>query len=532
MQKLLIVDDEPLFREGLINTIDWSSLGIEVAGEAFNGKEALTFLIESPVDLVLTDIRMPEMDGLEFIRRAAEIYPGLCFIVLSAYDDFHQVKQAFQLGIVDYILKSEINTAELGDIVRRQRHRIPVLPGDRTSLTSAFADQGRTLFLQQILKNSIERRLAWTDMPDLPEITGTGGHAPVCMAVITLRRTLSRETPEAIGREMNDALTRIEAFLTSREDWIHYRDMQQFVLIRRIRENRSDPGDWQSFGRTTEDLRREIGVLLSQTFPKMSVCAGFADPESHESLWRKKMEAEQSCSYSFFRGPDRTIASVHYRRSLDYPAVIPEAQFRAFSQLFEKRDWNGLRREIPAFQLLPLRCRGADLDEAENLFRRYYYFLNTLTGRLGMAGCPEILEALERFKSLEASKAVLEEYNGWLREVLLLICAKGENRFKISHRVIDFLEKNYARDVSLATVADALELNSSYVSRIFSRETGSGFNHYLLQFRIGKAIELMEQSPDKMYEIAEKVGFANPESFCRGFKKITGVSPGKYCQKK
>ena len=146
MIRLLIVDDEPLFRSGLRRTVPWEALGFQVVAEAINGKDALDQLAERGVDLVLTDIRMPVMDGLELLDRLRPL--GIPGVVLSAYDEFSLVKQAFRRGAVDYILKDDFDDGDFRRIAAELSAPLQSSPNSDTLAVRDRAFRARVLLDQ------------------------------------------------------------------------------------------------------------------------------------------------------------------------------------------------------------------------------------------------------------------------------------------------------------------------------------------------------------------------------------------------
>ncbi len=521
MLKLLIVDDEPMFREGLIHTIDWDALGVTIAGEAYNGLEALKFIEREDVDLVITDIRMPELDGIELIRRVCEIRPYIRFIVLSAYGDFSQVKQAFQLGIVDYILKSDIDGRELEQIILRQKEEF----GERREIgdeeMSSYNRRTRRMFIQQLLRNCVDRRLGLGEIPELTRYLGIEEGGALFCIVMQLNHINPSVSSEELSQERMRGRELVENHLQDSEEWIGYWDSQSLILFFRSRS----PVDWQLFSGRAEVLRRDLSHAFRSTHPDLEPTVGMSSFKPTSNPFRLKNEAEKACLYSYFRGIGRCISYQHYQRSLEQEMKNCETLFRQFSALLDRRDLDTLKDGIDRFLIPPLKGNGGQRQEIQDLFRKYFYHLRSFCDQ-------PVLESLNdmflEFSSLEAGGAPLECYNEWLRRTVVQVQAKMAMSLSLSHRVARYLETRYQGDVSLSEVAEHLQVNPSYLSRAFSKESGKGFAQYLQELRIHKAQKLMEESPLKIYEVAEMVGFQSPESFSRAFKKVTGTSPGKY----
>ncbi|MBF9016402.1 MULTISPECIES: response regulator [unclassified Oceanispirochaeta] len=527
MLNLLIVDDEPMFREGLIKTIDWKSLGIQIAAEAFNGVEALKALSENNIDLIITDIRMPEMDGLELIRRAGREYPDVRFIVLSAFDDFSQVKKAFQLGIVDYILKSDIQESELKEIIDRQRlevrNRSESAKWDRTE----YARKTKRLVFQQLLRNCVDRKLSLKETPELQEYFNYSEVCPVYAVTLCIHHKEYSLGKDLIIKEIQEGVQLIENLISDViDDWTGYSDSPNIFLFHSPARELS----WTDLSRRTETLRAESQESLNRKLPDLILSAGFSSVKKSSNLSRQKSEAEKACSYSFFRGIGTSIAYKHYQNSLEFPETDYDSLFRDFAATLKNRDLSKIIEFIKKYQPNPLRINGASRNVVIEQYRKYHYHLLSFYEQMGLDQEESITKVFDLFPAMEASSAPFSDLIIWLNTAVNLIYEKMSGRHSLTKQVCRYLNNNYSRDLSLTEVAEYFNVNSSYLSRVFSKEEGKGFAAYLLDLRIRKAIELLERRNLKIYEVSEQVGMMNPESFSRGFKKVTGLSPSEYVQ--
>ncbi len=523
MLQLLIVDDEPMFREGLIRTLDWKSLEVAVAGEAYNGLDALDFLRTNRVDLVLTDIRMPEMDGLELIRRASDLFPDIGFIVLSAFDDFHLVKQAFQLGIVDYILKTELEEKTLREVIQRQRDEqkrrsFGGEPG------TGYAGASERLFVRQMLRSSVERRVA-VDALDLPEkqLPFVSGD-PVYSLLFQLHLDeFSRDEDDAVSLT-GELTAHLETFLDSLEGWFGYGDGGGYLLFH-------FPGttmSWRDFSIAAESLRQRTEEYLQSISNRCSLSAGFSTSRV-PNLYRSMKEAEAGCSMYLSRGTGHTYGYSRYEESLKIPAPDIEARLRIFLDYLKKKDMAGLLQEVSTYSLeSPLQINGRAAAELLLLYEKCYYHLLSLCEQMGMENGSELAETMDQFRVIQVSRSPLAVYHRWLKRAVEGIRLQMEGGSSMESRVARYIQENYALDLSLSGVAEVFKVNPSYLSRAFSRKHGKGFNTYLTDVRIARACSLLEEGSMRVYEVAEAVGISNAETFSRIFRRVTGKSPRDY----
>ncbi len=520
MLNLLIVDDEPMFREGLIKTMQWDVLGFSIVGEAYNGIAALKFLERKHVDLIITDIRMPEMDGLELIRRATVHNPEIRFIVLSALDDFHLVKQAFQLGIVDYILKSDIRESELKEILDRQAQEFA---RRRTSLNrqnTVYVERNNRLMLQQLLRNCVDRKLSLKEFPELQEYFNLTGENLVCSVALCIHYTDYSVSAEDVSEYLSKGVLIIESLIIAKKGWLSFSEKNYLYLFYVL----PDHTDWSSFYNNTERFRRELQQRLQKDNSFYKITSGFSSLRKSSILSRQKTEAEKACKFSFFRGIGRSISYQHYQNSLDKSEPDYHNLLKEFGSSLKIRNIKRIKENLRHYQVSPPNTSGSAQQSIKGLYRKYFYQILTFCEELGI----DDKRISNRYHSIEICSAPLTQLNIWFESAINLIMDKTAGYRSLIRLVISYLGKNYNKDLSLTEVAGFFHVNSSYLSRRFSNEVGTGFSSYLTELRINRALELLEKTNLKIYEIAEQVGILNPESFSRIFKKTTGYSPREY----
>ncbi|MBN2657602.1 MAG: response regulator [Spirochaetales bacterium] len=519
MLKLLIVDDEPMFREGLIKTIDWASMDIRIAGEAFNGLEALSIIEKCELDFVLTDIRMPEMDGLELIRAARRIKPRLGFIVLSAYDDFSLVKEAFKLGVVDYILKSEVGEEEILQIIERQQSALSSSGG--SDRNSDYCRNNEFFLKQQLLRSCVERRIELESVPDFAVLFGKPDSRPLCSVFLRLHAFSDVMIPGDSESLIEEVHRKLDDFLYVSEEWVGYWENKRSMVLFDLSPRSAD---WNCFSLRCEELKK----AAANFFPveKGCVTLGLCSFRLDRNFSRVRREAEKACEYSFFRGIGRCISYNHYQSSLDKAQVDIQSLFRHFAGIIDRQEFDSESYE--KCLLNPYSCNGDQKEAITGLYQKYYHYLLAFLEARGTGPDNEQKNLIDLFPHLRSEGASLDDLNKWFRRIMNMLGILENKALSLSSKVSRYLDKHYREDVSLSDAAESLEVNPSYLSRVFSSEMKIGFTQYLLELRIKKALKLMESTNLKHYQIAEEVGFSNPESYSRGFKKVMGVSPSRF----
>lgn len=494
-RRVLIVDDEPFIREMIGAFIAESGTGYQVAGEAINGRLALDFLAENHVDLIVTDIKMPVMDGIDFIREAARLGCSAGIVVLSAYDEFHLVKEAFKLGARDYLLKSEITREELFGVLRRV----------------SVDGEGRSRLLLRILEGRSD-----PGCPDLEDLGLSGGEGNAEYRVLCIR-LLPAEGPPAerkTGSPLREVIQRC------------LRELGEGETV--FTECGNGSAAFLVTGRRAEGLFAALSDSLKEE--GADIAGGLSnpsrDPSAIQDLYRQAVLA--SACY-FFRGRGKLIsyaAVASLERSpvgRDYSGKVDELR-----RLLGLRNSAQMSEGIRNFCVHPQHPSPAEMEAIRGLFTAYHGVLSKAVLEEPEELSSPVRARLSEFETRVRERGTLDEYNRWIRTVLEEYCAVLNSRSRIVRKAVELISNNYTKDIRLSDAARRLEVSESYLSRIFSREMNCGFVSYLSKVRIEKALGLLKTTELKIYEIAEKTGYPNTEHFNRTFKKLLGRSPKEY----
>lgn len=512
---VMIVDDEPIIRVGLRRLIDWEQHGMHLVGEASDGEEALAFLNEHPVDLLVTDIRMPRMDGLELIRQCKQAAMDVGIVVLSCLDDFSFVKEAMKLGAYDYILKPTMEPDELVSILklisgkleeeRREKARIREL-NDRL-------EQSRPYRLQAKILHYLEHG---EPGPELGQELFKDGMKLYSLMVCTMPGQVFsvRES------EHEDVLVAVRLHET-----------QQLLLIeceRSISEN-----EWyQHSYLTAKKLLSQWNEMKDTAAERPFILMGPPMNELDELPNRIAYHREQLSNrfYMNTAGEIYMEAPVH----------------REGSELVnagEKR--NNLLRAISGSNEEAMKLSLQEMLEAIRLAepelpRLHAFVLETVGLAVGYArdnGYIGIHELEQQYVSIDTIMSIhsYSELSRWLTRFFseLANSRKGIRLFQdVQHpfirKAIAFIRDNYHRNIGTADIAEYVKLSRSYLSDLYSKEVGESLTETLTRIRIEAACQLLQKTDKKIYEIAERVGFNDSKTFTKTFKRIVGCSPKEY----
>lgn len=511
MYNVLIVDDEPRVLKLLECIIPWKEYGFSIVGSAHNGHSALVKLAEHKVDLLITDIRMPQMDGIQLIEACSVRYPQLKCIVLSAHDEFDYVKKCIQYGIENYILKP-INKEELIETLLKLE--------DDFEHKALYSDLQFNAFRENMLKRWIYGSI------DEYEFEDRASHAnlPIdysnyCVSAIKLFNVAA----------LNNAYlcTQIRSVIQDRLRGISHlmfqENSKQFVVLLYSRQKPANVklllsavvkdlkkssidafitigSQVSSYASVNQSYRESIALLDYSLFMYKNQIISMSDTMTGErnacgtqamefDVFRDavtRLDKAQSSAFLnmlFAQNTDSSSLDLEYTKSLIRKVLL---QLSAI-----------IKKEVPVFIELP--------EDLDNLFEKYNAIHN----------CSNIITYLV---------AVTD------RTIDLLAQVKGTKSPVVTH-AINHIKSNYGNaNLSQKTIADKLHVNPSYLGQIFKDETGVRFTTYLNEYRIDVAKHLIAQNKQKISEISKAVGYTHQSYFQKVFKKFTGMPPSEFKQ--
>ena len=472
MYRILLVDDEILVRDAIRENIDWKAMDCELVGDCDNGKAAAEFVQTHPVDIVLTDILMPYMDGMELSRFLHDNYPDIVIVIFSGFGEFEYAKKAIQYGVSEYMLKP-VTAMELRNVIGKMKEKVDQQRKEKEKL------ERLTQTSENYQKNAIVIR----------------SRALQGFVDNIKTRQESLEELAALGINLEAACYRVAVFdldLYSDGSLLTAEKRQESALMSFVLFNISDEIiSKEKAGVAYQAGNNKVGALFmgnrTREFEQkiMEICRTIQDKLKVAALKAGKKEnaehiLEQISSEIKEARVDKSRACVYLQqiiRAADETCedMVPD------SRLFSKRD-----------ALLQQVTEQNSFDSAFALVRDHV---------------EEIFQTLSDANS-----------------------SSGQRQARLA---LDYIQKNYMDpDLSLNSICSYLNISTSYFSTIFKDLTGETFTEVLIRTRMEKAKELLENTTMKNYEIAEKVGFADPHYFGISFKKMTGCTPTEYAREK
>ena len=522
LYKIMIVDDEAEVRQAIARKIDWKAVGFEIVADAENGRDALEKAEALELDVVLTDIKMPFMDGLELGAELSRRKPNLKLIVFSGFDEFEYAKEAIKLNVVEYVLKP-VNAAELTAILDRVRRALDAEIEQRRNisrLTQAYQESLpllREKFLQDLLRGPMDPQVleAQAERFGLAVREGAYKVAAVCGMVSGAERrpALSAElVPVSVQQMLSDALrdrcrSEIVVGVSS-------------ILVATAWERDPVESLMRILGEVCAECERILGVTLT---------VGIGRPcQKLEELYRSCREARAALEYRAVVGPGKPIYIQDMER-LDRTA--PEGDSHREQQLLSVIKF-GTREQIAAMVDKLLSDGEGEWSDQSRALGMLGTLLSIL--RRCRLGEEAMLGPRGDWLRLLAEDAPLEELRAWLLSVCLNMSGcMDQRRVSTAKRLVEeaerYIRENYPDSgLSVDRLCDHLHISQSYFSTIFKQETGRSYVQYLTDVRMEHAVELLRTTDDKTYMVAEKVGYDEPNYFSYVFKRRFGVSPSQF----
>ncbi|MGO4537890.1 response regulator transcription factor [Paenibacillus sp. 2TAB19] len=536
MYSVLLVDDETIELETMVQYVPWEQAGIRVAGTARNGKEALGKLAELKPDIIVTDVRMPIMDGLEFGRRAKQIDKSVKLIYLSGHNEFQYIKSALNIEAAGYVLKP-IDMEELLALLEKVKKKC-----DEEQL----AGQGGGWLLEKLLLRIVrepleERRIEWTRQWE-SQATGFTAHLPYGAAYITfeppafpdgMRAAVAAirvaagdtdtESANAAYELAYDAAEYARTVLGPRLDAsivLETSPNTLFVLFQ------GKPQQWEHayWELLREELSRAIGG-------KADLSIGLSSPYRGFNLLREAYEESKRCN-------DEKL----YRQA---GAVINPGTVTPVKQSEELSAEHAAAALIGAIQASDSDRTGQVLGDwfaamrQERIERNYavranIQLLTALEQHFTtlMAGTFRDHLLADHWKELSQLPTIAHFHAYTLRFCGELLKAASERDLDRNQSVADQIAKliadRYHLPITVEDIAKEVFLSPNYVRSIFKDKTGETILDYLTRIRMGHASELLKDRSLKVREIAHKVGYENVSYFCSVFQKHKGSTPNEY----
>lgn len=522
---VLLVDDEEEVVQVIMKKINWEGLGFSVIGYADNGVKALEMVEEFQPDIVMTDIKMPYMDGMELAKRIKTDFPATKVLIFTGFDEFEYAKEAVHLEVEEYILKP-VNSVELTNVFTQMKIKLDQEISEKRNVQTLQKCYMESLpllqsnFYSTLLEGRLQEDEVSKYLSDY-QISFAGPY--FCCLVV---HTSSSQVPKGMKPLLLSTSVHNQARERLGEKWKAkcFSYLGNTVLIAQLSCEDQVPELTDDCDRFCKYAHRIIGAIITVGIGQ--VCSNILE------LSQSYISAREAVSYRGIYGAFRAINIKEIA-----PQEMGEADSTSEAELSD------------LFKAIRLKSE----DEIRGAVNKYLEHIFTPAKSLQQhyIDIMELLSALYRFsanndiavqdflgdmKKLYGNILDLEPdaLGKWLIDTSLsfrdkLIRARSTSTKSFVSRAVEYVRNNYSdEDLSLDSVCKALGVSNSYFSTIFKKETGDSFIGYLTDYRMDWASRLLIETNEKSYVIAKNVGYTDPNYFSYVFKRRFGVSPSKY----
>ena len=541
MLKIFLAEDEVVVRETIKRMIPWEELGFELVGEAADGEMALPLLIRQQPDLLITDIKMPFMDGLTLARLAKKEIPGLKVVILSGYDDFNYAKQAIGIGVEDYLLKPITKNAlieRLSEIRSRYEH-------EKTQKEyyekfqremQAYEKNSSRDFFEALVGGSMDMMEVYKRAEKLGlDIVAEAYN--VLIFTMNCDEDFSGQRDEYSSWEA-ESLELLENFFAGHSSAMLFQSniFSYGVLLKgqreTIEENTRACVDEIRKILSRQDGRREWFLAVGQSVDRLS------------QIQKSYHTASRAFSQRYLY--DENILYYDEMETMEHPGGQAETEDNAYLQkvdvnalnpaILQKFLSNGLQEETENFVKDYFYAIGQ--EPMESLVFRNYVILNVRFSVISFIkglGCDtNEMESADTEEVLAESGKNMESAIAYAKKMISQAIEirdqnSGNKNRSILKTAVDFIDSHYMdEEISLNTVANVANVSSNHFSALFSQNMGQTFIEYLTTLRMNKAKELLRCTGMRSSEIAGEIGYKDAHYFSYLFKKTQVMTPSDY----
>lgn len=542
--KLILVDDEEEVRKGVLKKIEWEKYGFQVVGEAENGKEALEIIEKTSPDVVVTDIKMPFMDGLELATAVRERYPSAKIIVLTGFDEFEYAQKSVKLNVMEYLLKP-ISAQELTDILIKVREQIDKEIAEKEDIESLRDSYRKSLpvLKEKFLTSLVTTTIGRDEIREKSESYGINlegrGFTVSVVSIDKSAAAIETSTLESDQGKLNNGLLGekelmkfavlniVEETAAKHSLGTAFLNNDHIVLITVGEEEDKDAVMNITFA-ALDEIRQAVERYLrcTVTIGVGNVCQDITQVN------RSYQNAVAALDYRLLMGNNRIIWIEDIEPERVDSIVFDEVKERSLASVIKV----GTKKEIE----LTIDKFFEEIRELKASFKDYQiYLMEMLTTILKTARSSNVdvdnifgsnRNLLMEFYTLSS----IDEFGSWFKDISVrimdhIVKDRQDTSKLLVEKAKEYVRKHYQEsDVTINSICEYLHLSPTYFSFIFKRDTKTTFINYLTQVRMEAAKELLRNTSMKAFEIAERIGYSEPNYFSYSFKKKFGVSPSEY----
>lgn len=526
-RRVLIVDDEMLVRVGLKTSINWEENGYQIVGDARNGKEALEMFSAFSPDIVISDISMPQMDGLAFIEKLHELSKDVITIILTHYENFDYAKKAIDLEVSDYLLKSDLTEENLlktlnSAVLKHDKH-FEKLDSDLKKEKNTNIDFVLSENIKQNIVSLFENEILNEEEIDILNTTFSG--SCFCLAGCSIIDFIQDEKNEYL--QANKSIEMVQNLICeilsdnpSFKCILYYK--KAFIILFNFMDDSEEKR--MSFYHLLNIVRKNIKQFFN-FYMTIGISGIHRNISSLELSYRESQSAIENCFYN-------NLYISFFNKELELKAMTENSE--EFSESAES-----------IMHIFKKYLKDKNSTEFLDFLKKFGSEIK-LTGntKLGRFVVSSLLKELKKYDILQSDTKYLS-YNDFYHFDLLYEYIRncisqsnyGSKAFENNNhsyaikKCLDYINDHYTENIALTDLADHIEMSRSYLSFLFKKETGYSFSRYLMKKRVDTSKNLLTSTQEKIYLVAEKVGFDNPYYFSKVFKEQTGFTCKEYREK-
>lgn len=523
MYKVIIAEDEMLVRIGLKNIIEWEQFEMMVVADVANGQEAWEAYQKHSPEVVITDLKMPIMDGMQLISKIREDDRNVQIIILTCIEDFTLIRQAMALGVNDYILKLTMSPEEMAQVLKRVSKDLNKYPKLKSAYKADYNVGNENIFKERLVKDYLFRNRFTADEfmrhASLQGLRFANGNTFLGILEIDHYEKLEEKFKDESGQLIRmSMLNVIEEILNLYQygEVIHEHEKRYMLFF-------SFP-EWMDENKMKTELKSAVDHIqqIISLYFNVTVSCAVSSKANHYGEWSRK-----------FREPSMI---------LDYKYALGLNIFYYWEDLkdtdFQKLVWNKLQGFLAEINTLSPKLRKEfesnltwfssmddfTRDKLQKLciqwLHRHLFFLRLPEQQFSRM----TLEFAEAVEICETVEEIVDLY----KEAVNVHQIPKQKLHKEVSVAVDYISKHYADNLTLAEVAERVSITPNYLTGLMKRELNMSFVEYLTHYRIEIAQKLLLDTNLLSYEIADKVGFPDHSYFSRTFKKMTGFGPREF----
>ncbi len=516
MKKVMIVEDEELILQGIRNIIDWEAMGLDVVHMAHDGVEALELWEKEPVHIVVTDISMPEMDGLALLRKIREMDEQARFIILTGYDEFSYAREAVRLDVENYILKP-VNEEELERQLRETMRKLEEMDKEKIRYIDEKARWMNFLNGKSGKSEMEEMESERNEFQKFVEMSGLAKENQSYYAAIL------KWNMDGLGeKKITDVI--VEMQKENRLRVVHLPPDSLLMILCGNRVEGNGGGNANSMDEEqVQEYFTELQNDIESRFNIMTfICIGQVF-QRFEQLPEAYRSARKLQKYLIIEGYGSCISQGQIHNRKNEAISMDEAKLRKFILKKEKKsaiDYiedlfiNNIQKDADAGSLYQIAVKIAML--IQDMKKEY---------KLESCRFHDLSELMEAIFGADDIYGIKTAFVSEITEIMECMHEENSQYTPVVRQIIAEVQQNYREDMNLKTLAYKYHMNASYLGQLFQKEVGCSFAQYLSNTKNGIAKELILNTNMKINDIARQVGYPDTSYFYRKFKQCYGVSP-------